>query len=524
MTTPSPTVTWAQPSTFNAEGSSSPMGALSVVVNQGTGGGDVLSSVILSGIPVGAVITDGTHSFTATSSTTSVNVTTWNLSNLSIRPPNDLAFTLTATAIEKDGSGNLSAPSTAQQSVAAAPLAPGVQPTAETGIEGAAIAISLHATVGGKAGDSNTFASIVVSSIPVGAILTDGTHSFTASSGSTSVDVTHWSLATLKITPPNDANFTLGVAATEVSAAGVLGATTTAVEAITVSPLAPTLAPVKETGVEGVAIPLSLGLAVNSLSGDSNSLSTLLVSAIPVGAKLTDGTHTFIATSTTTSVNIAAWSLSSLTITPVNDANFALTIAATEKDADGDISTTTTAESIVVAPKPPKLAPVAATGVEGTPIPLNLGLSLTQVTGDANVLNTLIISSIPVGAVVSDGTNSFTATSTVTSVNVASWSLSSLTIKPPNDASFILSLSATEKSAQGVASAAASGGLTVKVGPVAPGPDLGGGARLGFGRRGAGAWRDRHNRQGPVGRRQQHARLAGGQRHSHRRDVARRNP
>ena len=40
--------------------------------------------------------------------------------------------------------------------------------------------------------------------------------------------------------------------------------------------------------------------------------------------------------------DILSWNLSTLTITPTGDSNFALTAAATEKDADGDLSTTTT--------------------------------------------------------------------------------------------------------------------------------------------------------------------------------------
>ena len=64
---------------------------------------------------------------------------------------------------------------------------------------------------------------------------------------------------------------------------------TTATEAITVSPAARTLAPVAETGVEGSPIALNLGASAKNLAGDSNSLATLTISAIPVGATLSDG-------------------------------------------------------------------------------------------------------------------------------------------------------------------------------------------------------------------------------------------
>ena len=80
---------------------------------------------------------------------------------------------------------------------------------------GTAIALDLGTTVNGLAGDSNTLASLVVSTIPVGAILSDDQgNTFTATDGSTSVDVHGWDLAHLTITPTDAANFTLNVAAT----------------------------------------------------------------------------------------------------------------------------------------------------------------------------------------------------------------------------------------------------------------------------------------------------------------------
>src|SRR5204863_4034942 len=123
------------------------------------------------------------------------------------------------------------------------PLPPPFATLFRSGLEGASIALNLGAGVNGRVGDANSLAALVVSAIPVGATLSDGTHSFTATAGNTSVDVHAWNLAGLAITPTNDANFTLSVAATTRDAEGNLSATTSATEAITVTPLAPTLAP-----------------------------------------------------------------------------------------------------------------------------------------------------------------------------------------------------------------------------------------------------------------------------------------
>src|SRR5258708_2163491 len=101
-------------------------------------------------------------------------------------------------------------------------------------------------------------------------------------------------MSSLTITPTNDANFTLTATATEQDAEGNISAVTSATEAVTVNPLAPSLAPVAETGVEGSAIALNLRVTINGLSGASgdavatNSLNTLVVSAIPIGATLSD--------------------------------------------------------------------------------------------------------------------------------------------------------------------------------------------------------------------------------------------
>ena len=154
--------------------------------------------------------------------------------------------------------------------------------------------------------------TVTISQIPVGDTLIDGSgHSFTASVGNTSISLAGWTLSSLKIVTVNDIDFTLTATTTSGQ---------TAQEPVVVNPVAPTLAPVAETGVEGSAIALNLGASAKNLAGDSNSLATLTVSAIPVGATLSDGVNSFTATAGSTSVSVLGWSLSSLTITPLNDA------------------------------------------------------------------------------------------------------------------------------------------------------------------------------------------------------------
>jgi hypothetical protein len=58
----------------------------------------------VSGIPVGATLSDGVHSFTAVAGTTSVDISTWSLGGLTITPPSnftgDFQLTFNATATD----------------------------------------------------------------------------------------------------------------------------------------------------------------------------------------------------------------------------------------------------------------------------------------------------------------------------------------------------------------------------------------------------------------------------------------
>jgi hypothetical protein len=195
--------------------------------------------------------------------------------------------------------------------------------------------------------------SLVISGASAGAVLTDGTNAHSFSGPADSVEVTGWNLSSLSIKAANDANFTLSAIATD--AAG--NVSSTAAEAVTVSPTHPVLSwATSVSGVQGTSIALgTLGETVTSQTGDSNTPNTLTISGAPAGAVLTDGHgHTHTSAGTADAIDVSGWTLSGLTITPTGDPNFMLTATATEKDADGDISSASTAvEAVNVNPKPP---------------------------------------------------------------------------------------------------------------------------------------------------------------------------
>jgi hypothetical protein len=233
------------------------------------------------------------------------------------------------------------------------------------GTEGAAIPLStLAATTNGQ---GNTLQSLVISAIPVGAVLSDGTHSFTAIAGSTSVNVAGWTLASLAITPPNDTSFTLTATATEQNAAGMTSSAS-ANEAVIVDPLAPSVAwsTSSVSGTAGSAIALStLSDTINGLSGDSNSLQSLMLAGLPAGVTLADGTHSFTAATGSTSVNVAGWDLSHLTLMAASAMTFSLTATATEQSAGGSTSDASANETVSASAN--EAVTVNAATANGTP-------------------------------------------------------------------------------------------------------------------------------------------------------------
>ena len=473
---------------------------LGVTVNSESGtygdppGTNTLQSLVISSIPVGALLSDGQGDFfLALPGHTSVNVTNWNLSSLTIIPPNDTNFTLQIAATEVDAEGNLSKTTNGSELVTVNPLAPIVLPESVSGVEGQPIALHPVILPAGLLGDSNTIDSVTISDIPSGATLSDSNGTLTVAGGSITFDAAELAAGVLNglaITPSNDTNFTLQIAATEVDAEGNLSKTTNGSELVTVNPLAPTVAPVAESGVEGTKIALNLGVTVNSESGTygdppgTNSLYSVKISDIPSGATLSDsnGTLTVAGGSITfDAAELKAGVLNGLAITPSNDTNFTLQIAATEVDAEGNLSKTTNgSELVTVNPLAPTVAPVAESGpadVEGSPIALDLGIAVNSESGThgdppgTNSLYSVTISDIPSGATLSDSNGTLTVAGgsiTFDAAELKAGVLNGLAITPSNDTNFTLQIAATEVDAEGNLSKTTNGSELVTVNPLAP--------------------------------------------------------
>ncbi|MBX9774702.1 MAG: cadherin-like domain-containing protein [Xanthobacteraceae bacterium] len=218
--------------------------------------------------------------------------------------------------------------------VAAVADAPTLQVTNATGGEDAAIALSIAAAV---TDNSEHLSALVVSDIPVGATLSDGGHSFTATLGNTSVDINGWTLSALTITPPHnsDADFTLTVTATSQDGVGGPTVSTSTTLGVTVNAIAD--APAVTTtpvSVEASTADIPLSIAV-VLTDDSETLgASVTITGVPDdyyvltrGVKVDDGIWV-VAMS-----DLPTLALRPLSATGGPAADFTLQIAATSSEA-----------------------------------------------------------------------------------------------------------------------------------------------------------------------------------------------
>ncbi|MEQ9518387.1 MAG: cadherin-like domain-containing protein, partial [Parvibaculum sp.] len=75
--------------------------------------------------------------------------------------------------------------------------------------------------------DGSESLSIAISGLPVGATITDGTHTFTATEGNVSADVDGWDLTSLSVTPPTDYSGTMSLSVDATSTEASNGSTNT---------------------------------------------------------------------------------------------------------------------------------------------------------------------------------------------------------------------------------------------------------------------------------------------------------
>nr|WP_162247056.1 type I secretion C-terminal target domain-containing protein [Rhizobacter sp. Root404] len=122
--------------------------------------------------------------------------------------------------------------------------------------------------------DGSETLALTVTGVPIGATISDGTRSFTATAGNQVATITGWTYSALTVTPPAGytGSFTLNYTATSTEAVG--GSTATTITPVTVNVIAPNTGPVATndtvTGIRDVVV--HGNVLTNDTDADGNTL------------------------------------------------------------------------------------------------------------------------------------------------------------------------------------------------------------------------------------------------------------
>ncbi|MCP4392914.1 MAG: calcium-binding protein [Alphaproteobacteria bacterium] len=218
-------------------------------------------------------------------------------------------------------------------------------------------------------------------------------------------------------------------------------------------------------GDEDTGIPLGFSVHLNDSDGGNETL-TVIIGNVPTGASLSAGVDNHDGTWTLTQGE-----LSGLAITPPDDSadDFQLTIKAIATEANGSTASTSEAlpvEVIAVADAP-DLTVSNAFGDEDVAIDLDIDATLTDTDGSETL--SIIVSGVPVGAMLNRGMQNQDGTWTLTQGE-----LSGLAITPPEDSAddFTLTVKVTSTEASNGDMASETNSFDVHVNPVADIPTL----------------------------------------------------
>jgi hypothetical protein len=367
-------------------------------------------SIVVSGVPDGAVLSSGTDNGDGT-----WTLTTDDFDGLTITPPQDFTgdidMTLTATSTEADGGDT---------AVTEVPFTVTVTDVAEVTdaatVEDTAVALDITYPEGTTTG--------TISDIPDGAVLMSGGEVITITDGS--AEVTADQLADLTITPPADSgdDFVL-----QVEAAGV---TQDLAVTVQVDADGADVEATDASGNQGMDIPLELDAQLTADTDGSEAITSVVIdiSEAPEGTTLSAGTDNGDGTWT-----VAQADLANLSVTPpadfVGDFDATMTVTSVDTgDTPSDTDTATDSISFNVSVSAEGTFSVTnSVGDEDTAIPLTI---------DPGTATSVVISDVPAGAELSAGTDNGDGT----------WSLSltdldGLTITPPADSDVDFTLQVT---------------------------------------------------------------------------------
>ncbi|MGE8501468.1 MAG: retention module-containing protein [Pseudomonas sp.] len=215
------------------------------------------------------------------------------------------------------------------------------------GAEDSSIPLS-HLTASLNDTDGSESLAISISQIPQGATLSDGVHSFTATTGATSTDISSWNLGNLSITPPANYNGTFDLKITATATEGANGdhASTSLNLPVTVHAIndAPTSADNTVTTDEDTSRSFtSADFTFNDVDA-GDSLKAIRINSLPASGNLSLGNE-----AVTIGMIITAAQIASLVYTPAANASGNSSFSFSVQDQSGAFSTTPNTMIIQVA-------------------------------------------------------------------------------------------------------------------------------------------------------------------------------
>lgn len=395
----------------------------------GLAAGETLTSLVISSIPVGFTLTDGTlaDTFHETSVGQSVDIASWNLANLTINPGTNVgSYTLNIAATGQEGT------ITSLTSTESILLTSLNGPT----IAGPSIINTPDFTVAGTVFVPFNVTDPNPDSFPMSwAIVSGGGGNFLITNTG-ALEATQ--NLTVHINNPNStaanlvSTFPLTIEA--IDAHGVASDIFNVTVQLTPVATAPSVTMTTATSsvIEGATVSYILSSSIQGQTDVSDNF-YLTVSGLQAGQTLDTGTlnpdGTYTLPFSTNSFNLLTGNFVgtetiSVTATETSTVN-GLTASASSIAAQ---------EGLIVLPAAPQLNISPAPATEGQSSQLNLSVNFAD---NAETLNSLVLSGIPVGVTLTDGINSFTATAgnqtamtSNQSEDITNWNLANLSVNP----------------------------------------------------------------------------------------------
>ncbi|MGR6619855.1 tandem-95 repeat protein [Pseudomonas rhodesiae] len=353
-----------------------------------------LHKIEISGLPEGAVITDGAsgHSYTSTGATTQYDVSNWNLATLTVTPAKDATanFDLTVKATAMESSTQIEMVTIGKVSVVVTAVndAPVAIVTTATGAEDPSVGIAVKLSATDVDGLANV-KSFNVGTPTNGTFYTDAAMTKPVTGAINAVN----GEATVYFKPNANFNGTANFSYTATDSGNADGSNVLTSPAangtITVTPVndAPVAAATTATGAEDPTVGIAVKLNATDVDGLAN-VKSFTVGTPTNGTLYTDAAMTKALTGAINAVNGEATVYFKPNANFNGTANFTYT-ATDSGNADGSNVLTSPAANGTITVTPVNDAPVAAattaTGAEDPTVGIAVKLNATDVDGLANV-------------------------------------------------------------------------------------------------------------------------------------------